>query len=314
MHGLADIITEVMAIEEIKKKFSSLINDDENKLKKYFYIAMLVIFAIIAIVFVDILNKHKANKIENVVDATNIVIGPSNDEEIYKLVSEYFKARINLDYSKIFSSFGRDYYKEERQDRDGSFKKIIDSIRYERMFVQGYDNIRIYTTKGYYEGDILCLVTYDLALGFTTDTAPMMIIFYLERVDDNLIIKNDLDVGISKYIVEVSSAPAVVELYNDVYTRLNRVLVSNESLRLVYNSLRQYEMNMSQDLGPLHKMEIIENAKIKTIDPVKDAEKLQKEIIERKEEESFEKRLDDYLERVIASLSDVQIALTPSGQ
>lgn len=314
MHGLADIITEVMAIEEIKKKFSSLINDDENKLKKYFYIAMLVIFAIIAIVFVDILNKHKANKIENVVDATNIVIGPSNDEEIYKLVSEYFKARTNLDYSKIFSSFGRDYYKEERQDRDGSLKKIIDSIRYERMFVQGYDNIRIYTTKGYYEGDILCLVTYDLALGFTTDTAPMMIIFYLERVDDNLIIKNDLDVGISKYIVEVSSAPAVVELYNDVYTRLNRVLVSNESLRLVYNSLRQYEMNMSQDLGPLHKMEIIENAKIKTIDPVKDAEKLQKEIIERKEEESFEKRLDDYLERVIASLSDVQIALTPSGQ
>ena len=314
MHGLADIITEVMAIEEIKKKFSSLINDDENKLKKYFYIAMLVIFAIIAIVFVDILNKHKANKIENVVDATNIVIGPSNDEEIYKLVSEYFKARTNLDYSKIFSSFGRDYYKEERQDRDGSLKKIIDSIRYERMFVQGYDNIRIYTTKGYYEGDVLCLVTYDLALGFTTDTAPMMIIFYLERVDDNLIIKNDLDVGISKYIVEVSSAPAVVELYNDVYTRLNRVLVSNESLRLVYNSLRQYEMNMSQDLGPLHKMEIIENAKIKTIDPVKDAEKLQKEIIERKEEESFEKRLDDYLERVIASLSDVQIALTPSGQ
>lgn len=314
MHGLADIITEVMAIEEIKKKFSSLINDDENKLKKYFYIAMLVIFAIIAIVFVDILNKHKANKIENVVDATNIVIGPSNDEEIYKLVSEYFKARTNLDYSKIFSSFGRDYYKEERQDRDGSLKKIIDSIRYERMFVQGYDNIRIYTTKGYYEGDILCLVTYDLALGFTTDTAPMMIIFYLERVDDNLIIKNDLDVGISKYIVEVSSAPAVVELYNDVYTRLNRVLVSNESLRLVYNSLRQYEMNMSQDLGPLHKMEIIENAKIKTIDPVKDAEKLQKEIIERKEEESIEKRLDDYLERVIASLSDVQIALTPSGQ
>ena len=314
MHGLADIITEVMAIEEIKKKFSSLINDDENKLKKYFYIAMLVIFAIIAIVFVDILNKHKANKIENVVDATNIVIGPSNDEEMYKLVSEYFKARTNLDYSKIFSSFGRDYYKEERQDRDGSLKKIIDSIRYERMFVQGYDNIRIYTTKGYYEGDILCLVTYDLALGFTTDTAPMMIIFYLERVDDNLIIKNDLDVGISKYIVEVSSAPAVVELYNDVYTRLNRVLVSNESLRLVYNSLRQYEMNMSQDLGPLHKMEIIENAKIKTIDPVKDAEKLQKEIIERKEEESIEKRLDDYLERVIASLSDVQIALTPSGQ
>lgn len=303
-----------MAIEEIKKKFSSLINDDENKIKRYFCIAMLVIFAIIAIVFVDVLNKRKANKIKTVNENTNIVIGPSDDAEIYKLVSEYFKARTNLDYSKIFSSFGRDYYKEERKDRDGSFKKIIDSIRYERMFVQGYDNIKIYTTKGYYEGDILCIVTYDLALGFTTDTAPMMIIFYLERVDDNLIIKSDIDVGISKYIVEVSSAPAVVELYKEIYTKLNRVLVSNESLRLVYNSLRQYEMNMSQDLGPLHKMEIIENAKIKTTDPVKDADKIQKEIVERKEEESIEKRLDDYLERVIASLSDVQRGLMPPGQ
>ena len=130
---------------------------------------------------------------------------------------------------------------------------------------------------------MLCVVTYDLALGFTTDTAPMMIIFYLERVDDSWIIKNNIDVGISKYIVEVSNAPAVVELYKDIYTRLNRILVSNESLRLVYNSLRQYEMNMSQDLGPLNKMEIIENAKIKTIDPVKDAERVEKEIIERKD-------------------------------
>ena len=304
MHGLADIITVVM-VEEVKKNIISFFKDDTNKKRKYFYIAMLAIIAIIAIVFYELIKENNRN-VKTSAEVQNIVIGPSDDKEVYKLITEYFKARTDLNYPKIFSAFGRDYYKEEREDKDGSFKKIIDSIRYERIFVKGYDNISIYTTKGYYEGDILCIVTYDLALGFTSDVAPMIIIFYLEKNDDKLIIKNNIDVGISKYIIEISNQPSVVDLYNSVYSRLNRVLISNENLRLTYNSLRQYEMNMNQDFGPLNKMEIIENAKVKTIDPVEDAYRVQKEIIEQKEEESIEKRLDDYLERVVASLSDIQ--------
>ena len=304
MLGSVDIITVVM-VEEVKKNIISFFKDDKYKKQKYFYIAMLALIAIIAFVFYELIKENNKIEVSNVVEE-NIVIGPSDDQEIHKLSTEYFKARTDLNYPKIFSSFGRDYYKEERENKDGSFKKIIDSIRYERMFVKGYDNINIYTTKGYYEGDILCIVAYDLILGFTSDVAPMLIIFYLERKDDQLIIKNDINVGISKYIVKVSNQSSVVDLYNSVYTRLNRVLTSNESLRLTYNSLRQYEMNMNQDFGPINKMEIIENAKIKTIDPVEDADRVQKEIVEQKEEESIEKRLDDYLEKVVASLSDIQ--------
>lgn len=311
MHGLVDIITATMGIEEIRKKISSFFNSDENRIKKYFYIAMLVIIATIAIVFVELLKSNEEKSKNSINQNEYFVIGPTDNEEVTKLITEYFQARTDLDYPKIFKAFGRDYFKEEREDKDGSFKKIVDSIRYERMFVKGYDNIVIYSADGYYKNDILCVVTYDLALGFTTDTAPMMIIFYLERVDDNLIIKNDFDVGIYKYILDAVNADAVKALYNTVYTRLNRVLVSNESLRLTYNSLRQYEMNMSQDLDPINKMEIIEEAKIKTTDPVKDAEKVYKEIVEQKEEESVEKRLSDYLDRVIASLSDAQRGLTP---
>lgn len=304
MHGLVDIITVVM-VEEVKKKIISFFQYDSIKKNKYFYIAMLAIIVIIAIVFYELIKESNKN-VPNSKAVENIVIGPSDDKEIYKLISEYFKARTDLNYPKIFSSFGKDYYKEERENKDGSFKRIMDSIRYERMFVKGYDNINIYTTNGYYEGDVLCIVTYDLLLGFTSDVAPMVIIFYLEQNDDKFIIKNNIDVGISKYIIKVANQPVVIELYNSVYTRLNRVLVSNESLRLTYNTLRQYEMNMNQDFGPINKMEIIENAKVKTKDPVKDASEAYEEIIEKKEEESIQKRLDDYLDSVIASLSDVQ--------
>lgn len=306
MHGSVVIITEVMAIEEIKKNISSFFKSDEFKIKKYFYIAMLAILVTIAIVFVALLKNSEESTKKSINEREYFVIGPTNDEEVYKLITEYFKARTDLDYPKIFKAFGRDYYKEEREDKDGTFKKIIEGIRYERTFVKGYDNITIYTTDGYYKDEILCIVTYDLALGFTTDVAPMMIIFYLEKNNGNLVIKNNIDVGISKYIVEVVNTDVIKALYNEVHTRLSRILLSNESLRLTYNTLRQYEMNMNNDLGTLNKMEIIENAKIKTVDPVKDAEKAYKEILEQKEEESAEKRLDEYLERVVASLSDTQ--------
>ena len=306
MHGSVVIITEVMAIEEIKKYISSFFKSDEFKIKKYFYIAMLAILVTIAIVFVALLKNSEESTKKSINEREYFVIGPTNDEEVYKLITEYFKARTDLDYPKIFKAFGRDYYKEEREDKDGTFKKIIEGIRYERTFVKGYDNITIYTTDGYYKDEILCIVTYDLALGFTTDVAPMMIIFYLEKNNGNLVIKNNIDVGISKYIVEVVNTDVIKALYNEVHTRLSRILLSNESLRLTYNTLRQYEINMNNDLGTLNKMEIIENAKIKTVDPVKDAEKAYKEIMEQKEEESAEKRLDEYLERVVASLSDTQ--------
>ncbi len=305
MHGSVVIITEVMAIEEVKK-YTSFFKSDEFKIKKYFYIAMLAILVTIAIVFVALLKNNEESTKKSINVREYFVIEPTNDEEVYEFITEYFKARTDLDYPKIFKAFGRDYYKEEREDKDGTFKKIIEGIRYEKTFVKGYDNITIYTTDGYYKDETLCIVTYDLALGFTTDIAPMMIIFYLEKNNGNLVIKNNIDVAISKYIVEVVNTDVIKTLYNEVHTRLSRILLSNESLRLTYNTLRQYEMNMNNDLGTLNKMEIIENAKIKTVDPVKDAEKAYKEIMEQKEEESAEKRLDEYLERVVASLSDTQ--------
>lgn len=300
----------MMAIEKVKNIITSLLNDDKNKLRKYFYIAMLVIFTIIVIVFVDltIKNKKKSEEIAKSVasKASNVVIGPSEDNEAKELIYNYFKARLDLNFPKIFSFYGRDYYKEERESKPEDFKKIIDSIKYERIFVKGYDNIAVYSTEGYYEGDLLCIVTYDLALGFTSDTAPMMIIFYLEKKDGRYVVKNDLDVGTSKYIVDIVNTDVIKELYNDVYARLNRVLISNDGLRLSYNSLRQFEMNMGSDLGPINSLENLEKIKVDKVDPVKDAETIYQNIVERKEEERAKKFLEDYLENFKASMSEVE--------
>ena len=303
MHGMVDTITAKMEKEQTNNK---------EKFVKVFYIAMMAIMAVIAIILVDLIIKSKNKLPEKSYisgdNSKNIHVTVNTDESIDKFIRDYFKARIDLNFSKIFSAYDRDYYKEERENTDGSFKKIIDNIRYERIFVKSYDDLTIYTEKGFYDDEVICIVTYDMAFGFTTDKAPTIIIFYLKQNGNSYIIKDDLDVGTSKYVVNVVNTEFVKELYNDIYLRLNRVLASNESLKLVYNSFRQSEMNMKSSLGPLHKKEIIEKIIDNKLDPVKNAKEIHDEIVFEKEEEKKSKVLNGYLDRVIASLSESQRA------
>ena len=303
MHGMVDIITVEMEKDQTNEK---------KRLVKIFYIAMIAIMTVIAIILVNLIFKDRERSISEKekinYSASNINVVANTDEKIDKFIEDYFKARTDLNFSKIFMAYDRDYYKEERESKDGTFKSIIDNIRYERMFVESYDDIKIYTEKGFYDDEIVCIVTYDMAFGFTTDKAPMIIVFYIKKNGDSYIIKDDLDVGTSKYIVDVVNTDVVKELYNDTYARLNRVLTSNESLKLVYNSFRQSEMNMNSSLGSLNKKEIIEKINSNKIDLIRDAKKIYDEIASKKEEESKKKELDDYLNRVIASLSVTQRA------
>ncbi|MBO6119149.1 MAG: hypothetical protein J6P02_01640 [Lachnospiraceae bacterium] len=307
MHGMVDITTAEMEKEQTNK--ISFLHRNWNP-KKVFYVAMIVIVAIIAIILVDLINKNTRSD-ESGTDnylTSDISVKLNDDEKIDKFIRDYFLARTDLNYSKIFSAFGRDYYKEEREESADTFKKTIDNIRYERIFIKSYDNIKIYVANGFDEDEKICIVTYDMSFGFTTDKAPTIILFYLEEYGDTYIIKENLDVGTSKYVVDVVNTKIVKDLYNETYAQLNRVLNSNESLKLAYNSFRQSEMNMKSSLGSLHKKEIIEKITANKIDPVKDADEIYKEIIEKKEDETRYNVLNEYLDRVIASLSIVQRA------
>jgi hypothetical protein len=311
MHGMVDTITAKMENEQTNK--SNTLQDGKVNLTKIYKIAMIVIVAVIAIILVDLINSKRKESstimTNELSDNKTINVHENTDEKIDKFIKEYFQARTNLNYPKIFASFGRDYYKEERESKDDTFRNIVDNIRYEKIFVKSYDDIKIYTEKGYREDEVICIVTYDMAFGFTTDKAPMIAVFYMKRNGDTFVIYDKFDVGTSKYVVDVVNTEFVRALYDDVYIRLNRVLTSNESLKLVYNSFRQSEMNMKSTLGPLHKKDIIEKiTSANKLDPIKDADEIYDEIASKKREENKYKVLDEYIERVIASLSDAQRA------
>ena len=295
-----------MVREQLKKIDFKALFSDRKKLQKNLLIAMMVMLAIIAIILISLNNDRIKNSIVYN-DVNNIKVSESSDENLINFVYHYYAAKTNLNYQKIFEAFGRDYYKEEREDKDGSFKKIVDNLRYERIFVKSYDNIKVYECRGYRPNEKVLIVVFDMQLGFTDIPAPMIVMFYLEDNNGKYIIKDNLDVGTSKYIVAVSENEFVKKLYEDVKTSLERAAAGSESLRLSYNTLRQIEVNQNIDMGSIDKKELIDKLNPKGTDLVKDARKIYDEIVEQNEERAAKEKLDNYLERIKASFSEASI-------
>ena len=300
MLGLVGIITVAMVREQLKKIDFKALFSDRKKLQKNLLIAMMVMLAIIAIILISLNNDRIKNSIIYN-DVKNINVVETSDESLINFVYHYYAAKTNLNYQKIFEAFGRDYYKEEREDKDGNFKKIIDNLRYERIFVKSYDNIKVYECKGYRPDEKVLIVVFDMQLGITDIPAPMIVMFYLEENNGRYVIKDNLDVGTSKYIVAVSENEFVKKLYEDVKTSLERAAAGSKSLRLSYNTLRQIEVNQNIDMGNIDKKELIDKLNPKGTDLIKDARKIYDEIVEQNEERAAKERLDNYLVRIKAS-------------
>ncbi|MBR1454909.1 MAG: hypothetical protein IJ593_09775, partial [Lachnospiraceae bacterium] len=266
---------EAMEKEEIKKlniteKIFDVIKN-YNKLSKILLIAMVGIIAIIAIILFSIESKKKADERKLLNSINEVIVAEEEDPKVVELVNEYFKAKTNLNFARLFATFGRDYYEEERNDKNNNLKNIINNIRYERIFVEKYENIKVYSAPGLRKNEKVLVVTYDMVMGFADTTAPMILMFYVVKKDGRYIINDSLDVGISKYLVVISNTDFVRAIYKDVEERLVHATESSESLKLVYNSLRQIEVNQKFNLEDINEKELIDRLLDGRVDLIRDA-------------------------------------------
>lgn len=307
MPGIIMHILEMMEEKQIKEKLITYLNNNKELLIKRFNNLMIVMAGVIAIVLVigliDGNKKYKESLVKKNYDKEDISFNICENQDVEKFIKSYFKSRTDLNFPMIFSFFGRDYYKEE-YDAPEKVKEIEKNIRYERTFVKSYDNIKIYISKGMNEKDIVALVTYDMILGFANDSAPMILMFYLEPNGTTYTIKKDIDIGTSKFLIECSNNEYVQQIYNDVKLKLTRNLNASEILRLVYNSLRQYEMNIDGAVNYENK-KFTDSLNIEKSDFIKDFDKVYQKVKKEKEELKNKEKLETYLESIKASVSDI---------
>ncbi|MBQ7743542.1 MAG: hypothetical protein IJT67_01950 [Lachnospiraceae bacterium] len=302
MLGLVDTTMEAMEREQGDNITKQGLNNNKGRNLR---IAMMAVVAVIAIILISVINVSNSKKMSKTIKKSDdIVVSECENEDIKSFIHDFFKAKEDTNYPKIFASYGRDYYSEERDNNDGAFDKIIARLKYEKNFVTSYDDIHIYTCDGLYDNEVVAIVTYDLNLGFTESKAPMILLFYLENGGEGYIIKDKLDIGTSKYIVEVSNTEFVRNLYNDVTSRLRSAMDRSESLRLSYNSLRQFEINQNVDLDNVYNNG--DNLNIPSmLSPLTDGDEYFKSIKEIDRKKKAKENIDRYFGSAKASMSEV---------
>lgn len=252
-------------VDLLKEIIYKKTHDVDSMLK----IAMVTLFVIIAIILVCIINFSN-NKTSVSATDDNFISGSlqkTDDEALISFVENYFKARTDLRYDVIFSSFNKTFRNEIFNEDE---KKIINSIRYERAYVKSYDNIEVWTYDGMKENEKVVIITYDMMFSYTTNSAPNIIMSYVVNDNGRYYFRDNIDMGLGKYLNKVSQVEEVKNLYNEVETKLEKTVSENEDLKLSYNSLRQYKMNNYQKSEYSYAEEILSMG----IDPVANKEEI----------------------------------------
>ena len=257
--------------------FKKIIYKKTHNIDFILKIAMIIMIVIIAIILMLIPKDNNKNNylINNQKNDLNQKIELSTDKDLINFVENYFKARTELRYDVIFSSFNKVFKNEMFNEEE---KKIINSIRYERAYIKSFNNIKVWTYKGQKENETVAIIVYDMMFSYTTNSAPNIIMTYIVNDNGKYYFKDDIDIGLSKYLNEISTKEEVVDLYNEVENRLEKIVNENEDLKLTYNSLRQYKMNNYEQSD----FNFAEEVMSLDVDPVKDKEEIDKVLEENK--------------------------------
>ena len=251
--------------------FRQIIYKKTHDVDSMLKIAMIILFVIIVIILSCIINFGKNDSDSSFKEEDFVVekIELCQDEKIIEFVDNYFKARTDLRYDVIFSSFNKTFKNELFNEEE---KEITNSIRYERAYIKSYDNIVVYTYRGMRENEKVLLIVYDMMFSYTTHSAPNIILTYIVNEDGRYYFRDDIDIGLGKYLNKVSQLDEVKNMFLYVENRLEKAVSENEDLKLSYNSLRQYRMNnyqkseysladeiLSMELDPVRDKDVIDN-------------------------------------------------------
>ena len=243
MLGIMDIIMDQMVQEynDTNKKIKN--NNFENLFIK---IIIVLIMIITFLIWNELRNTTKENFVysNDLVDP-RVVMEEIKEGPLYDFIINYFDDRTNMRFENIFKAFNKQMTNSFDSQKE---KVIINNIINEKTYIMSYNDIKVYRIDGIKENENVVIITYDIKFSFSQSKAPSILLAYVINENDRYYFLDDFDIGISKYINSVLKLNDVQELYNTIKNKLDRVLVGNEELKLIYNSYRQYNPNDEKNL------------------------------------------------------------------
>lgn len=235
---------------------------DEDK-KRFVIIGCIIIAILLVIAIVVTVNKKRAEAEVNAqleasiaaseaaeqslaaeaetADAADDSFNECDIPEITELVGEYFDARLAADSSRIYGIFGR-----SDTSASESYEK---KLKAQASWIQGFNDIKVYTAPGMSENEKFCLVTYVIDFRRTDAMAPGIMYFFAQKADDGSytfeenIAKDKLD-----YAEKLMAAPFAADLIVNTDSELKASLDSNSNLALIYTSFLNGEIYKESNL------------------------------------------------------------------
>lgn len=233
-----------------------IIDRIKNNYLMFLSVAMIVILIIIATILVNIyggFNKGDEN-VKDAVSQSDVLI-KSEDERLNSFIKKYFNDRMNLNYEEIFKAFNKQITFDRTNKKE---REILVNIKNENKYIKSYDNINVWYVSGRRENEKVVIITYDISFGFSNGIIPSILIAYVVE-DDEIYFLDDYDIGTSKYISSVLELMDVKMLYEKVREELERALTGNDELKLVYNSYREYDKSLNDNIDDMFLKDIYES-------------------------------------------------------
>lgn len=113
-------------------------------------------------------------------------------------------------------------------------------IEENRKFVEGYQNVEVYTKKAEEEGAFIVFAYYEMKIRDIDTPVPGLGNLYVrEDPEGNLIVANGMyDSKVQEYVGQVASDEDVQALVRDVQQKYRRARESDETLRLALDDLQ----------------------------------------------------------------------------
>lgn len=180
---------------------------------------------------------------------SKVKLDACTDEEINRLITDYFSMRLAADVEGLYALFGRD-----ASNIDEAFATKITA---QKSWVRSFDDIEVYLLPGKDENEKLGIVKYKINFRRVNTKAPCIMYFYVRKAEDgSWKLEENLLKDTRDLLSDEFDAADVQKLIDENTEKLREALANDSDLALMYVSFQNGEIYSETNLDPDREQQI----------------------------------------------------------
>lgn len=222
----------VIKLDKKKKSPKKKAKSDEKTIKGLALLFAWLVFILLVVVFyfyfmdkLPIFGKKDKTTTEE--SASEITYEINANEDVNKLISDYYDAMETCNQATLQSLVVDPTV----------FDDMTFYIEKQKVMTE-YKNITVYTLPGYFTGDYVAYVTYDLVIANVNSTLADIQCYYISNTSDGFKINNSsLDPELVAHMNDQLNQPDIQALYGSVKAKIDECLENDPTFKAFYDEM-----------------------------------------------------------------------------